>query len=656
MGGSDSRVADCIRPRLCVVALALADALALTSAVVVSLVLRFDDTPWPLVEHRYLHMHVPSLLLSLVLYLGVFAAFRLYRQAWRFASLDTLGAVLGANSIGIIGLIVVQTLIDGGTLPRSVLVMVWLAGAVLTGGLRVVLRLVSNARHRGNSEIKETRRNGSLKRAVILGAGTNGARVLRAVCEDASIHYNVIGFLDDDPRKAGIYVSNVRVLGPIEMLRQLLARGAVDEVIVALPKIDGRRLREHVMECRRRRLPVKVVPQVRDMLNGKATVQLEDFSVEDLLRREPVRVSIAEVGAYVKGKRVLVTGAGGSIGSELCRQIMSLRPAELVLLGHGENSIHRIWIELRRDHPDSASRLHYRIASVAHKQRLSQVFEQCEPQVVFHAAAHKHVPMMEVNEQEAIENNVLGTHHVAELCGRMGVERMVLLSTDKAAEPCSIMGATKRVCEEVLRSASALWPDTRYVTVRFGNVLGSRGSVVPIIRDQIRCGGPVSVTHPEMTRYFMTIPEAVTLVLQAGAIGKSGELYLLEMGEPIRILDLATDMIRLCGFEPGVDIHIEFTGIRPGEKLHECLTAPCEDIRKTPWEGLSLVRRPTSLAPAEMWDAVNRLELVAGCGSPAEARKALREIVERSLTQPATWRPPDQQRMPQTFRFRSLEA
>jgi len=487
------------------------------------------------------------------------------------------------------------------------------------------------------------RREAPPKRTLILGAAVDGVSVLRALREDPDLNYNVVGFLDDDPSKTGLYIGGVRVLGPLADLKQVLTSHNIDTIIVALPEISDGQIRRDIVECRRNGVPVKVVPRISDVLTGKP-IRLVDFSVEDLLKRTPSLTNIAEIGTYLTDKRVLVTGAGGSIGSELCRQIISLRPASLVLLGHGENSIHQIYRELQAGYQELADRIQYAIASVSNASRINQVFEQHQPQVVFHAAAHKHVPMMESNEQEAVHNNVIGTRCVAEACGRWGVERVVLISTDKAADPCCVMGATKWLCEEVFRAMAHYWTETAYIAVRFGNVLGSRGSVVPIFCEQIERGGPVTLTHPEMTRYFMTVTEAVRLVLQAGAVGKSDELYLLDMGKPVKIVELAKEIVRLNGLDPETDIEFEYTGIRPGEKLHEQLVSDTEIIEPTCWKGLSVIRRPQYFTPAQMMDALRQLENVANRGSATETRKILDELLARrrskceAVSQAESWK------------------
>ena len=609
------------------IVLALADVGMLLFSIAVSFKLRFDGLPWMSIYEAHIQHHLSSLPVVIGLYLGIFWAFRLYRCAWRYASLEMLWGVVYANTIAVACLIVVQSLADENTFPRSVLVMLWMAGIALIGGSRVALRMLSASHQRRKSNQQSDRMDSSLKRVIILGGGVNGVRVLKTIQDDPVPGYHVIGFLDDDPQKWGMYLRNIKVLGPLTILKQLLTDHAVDEMIVATADTSNPRVREYVMLCRKHKLPVKAIPEFRDVVAGKAGLQLVDFSVEDLLRRPSASIDITNIGGYLSGRRVLVTGAGGSIGSELCRQIESLNPASLVLVGHGENSIHQIYQELQVEYPDMTDRIHYAIASVSQEARINQVIEYYRPQVVFHAAAHKHVPMMETNEQEAVQNNVLGTSYVSKICGQFDVERFVLISTDKAADPCSVMGATKWLCEEIMRAQAVLWPNTAYITVRFGNVLGSRGSVIPMFCDQIKRGGPVTVTHPDMTRFFMTIPEAVRLVLQAGAVGNTSELYLLDMGESIRILDIAKDTILMHGLEPGVDIPIQFTGVRPGEKLHEQLISEDERIEHIPWEGLLAVRRPVYYTPDELMATLGLFEHTVNHGSSLEVRELLNEVV-----------------------------
>lgn len=615
------------------------DVLAVCGALALSLMLRFDGMPLSQIYHEYLRQHLTSLPVTAILYVSVFAAFRLYRCAWRFASLEILWGVIFASSAGLLGSIVVQYAVDGSILPRSVLIIFWLLSILFVGGVRVLLRLASLSQHFGSRAVSILKRDLRPRRIVILGGGSNGVQVLNGLRDDHGPAYDVVGFLDDNPNKHGLYIRDVRVLGPVSELYKLLDARAVDEVLIALPEAAGDEIREYVMACRKQKVIVKVIPALREMLNGKGMPRIEEISVEDLLRRVPAKIDRAEIGKFLRGKRVMVTGAGGSIGSELCRQILALNPATLVLLGHGENSIHRIWQELCHRYSEQADSVRVVIASVADEVRMNQVIHEHRPQVVFHAAAHKHVPIMEENVLEAVLNNVIGTSCVAEACGRARVECMVLISTDKAVYPASVMGATKWLCERILRAMVGQYRDTNYVTVRFGNVLGSRGSVVPIFHDQISRGGPVTVTHPEMTRYFMIIPEAVKLVLEAGAVGRPGELYLLDMGKPVRIVDMAHDMIRLCGYEPDVDIPVVFTGPRPGEKLHESLVGDGEMIEPAFGEGMSIVRCPESFSPAEVIDIVRQCRQLVNRGDSSEMYDYLTQIIPELSTQTLIGRP-----------------
>ncbi len=587
------------------------DALALLGALVLAAAMRFDGLNLARGYSSEIRSHMLSALATLVLYIGIFAIFRLYRYAWRFAGLQTLQGVIFANSAGVAVLFGMQMAIDHRSFPPNTLVLFWMLSIAFVGGVRIILRLASIGQLYGGRAVRILQQDLCPKRVVILDGGSNGARVLSAIREDPDLRYEVIGFLDDRPSKQGIYIRDARVLGPLSHLHKLLADRAVDEVLIALPEASGKEIREYVMACRKNRIPVRIIPALRDVLNGNGHPHFEEISVDDLLRRPPVRTDLTKIGSYITGKRVLVTGAGGSIGSELCRQIIARNPASLILLGHGENSIHRICQELHGLWPAAPEKLHMVIASVADETRMNQVFGRHQPHVVFHAAAHKHVPIMEENVIEAVKNNVLGTNCVADACGRFGVERMVLISSDKAVYPCCVMGATKWLSEEVLRGCVPVHPRTTYVTVRFGNVLGSRGSVVPIFHEQIKQGGPVTITHPEMTRYFMSIPEAVALVLQAGAIGGTGELLVLDMGQPVKIMDLACDMIRLCGYEPGKDIEVVFSGIRPGERLHEQLTMDDEWRQAASCEGMSVISRPGYRTEAELLVVMRNLRQLA---------------------------------------------
>lgn len=608
-------------------AVVLGDGLSLAACFAAALLLRFEGQSADSIYHTYVEPRVWTILASIAVYLLLHRAFRLHRREWRFAGLEMLRPVTCANSLGLLGLIALEFFVGGDSLPRSVLLRFWMLSIAATGGLRVAMRLTDTSIRR-----MKACRSSPAKRAVIVGSRSPGALALKAIREHQDSNYNIIGFLDDDPGRTGMYISNVRVLGRIDLLGQLMAKKAIDEVIIALPPGHMRSVSPYISECKRRNLPVRLVPDLNRFPSALDGSDSTDIPTDSLLRRAVVKSSGVSTGDYVSGKNVLVTGAGGSIGLELCRQILSYAPRSLVLLGHGENAIHNAWQELSLDYPDQADRLHCVIASVADDNRISAVFDDYRPDIVFHTAAHKHVPLMEVNEPEAVSNNVMGTAHVADASGRYGVERFVLISTDKAADPCSIMGGTKWLCGEVLRASAVIWPDTRYVTVRFGNVLGSRGSVVTIFQEQIKRGGPVTVTHPEMTRFFMTTPEAVHLVIQAGAIGESGGLYLLEMGQPIRLMDLAEDMIRQHGLEPGVNIEIKICGIRPGERLHEQLISERERIEASEVEGILIVQRPKYFEVSEFMEVLAHLDEMAASGNAAEVRRFLESVIDTGRT------------------------
>ncbi len=503
---------------------------------------------------------------ALTVKIPVYYFFGLYRRLWIYASTNELRLIIVAVTTasvltgGVMLVLISLGWIQPG-MPRSALGIDWLISLILIGGSRFVLRILAE---QSSAQVTDKTR-----RALIIGAGDAGALVVRELQKSSSLNLLPVGFLDDDPAKQDHNIYGVTVIGRIDQLEMALDTRQVDEVIIAIPAAPGRIIRLVNDVCRRKGITSRIIPGIYELIGGKVSVnRLREVDITDLLRREPVRIDDRLIGATLGGKRILITGAGGSIGSELCRQVARWNPSELILLGHGENSIFDILLELNGDFP--ALSIQPVIADVRHENRIEEVFKQHQPQVVFHAAAHKHVPLMEVNVEEAFTNNVIGTKVIVEAAGRHGVERLVLISTDKAVRPVSVMGATKRLAELVVLDA-AQQHDLPYSVVRFGNVLGSRGSVVPIFKSQIARGGPVMVTHPDMHRYFMTIPEAVHLVLQAASMGAGGEVFMLNMGGQVRILDLAEDLIRLSGLEPHRDIEIQFSGIRPGEKLREDL-------------------------------------------------------------------------------------
>uniref|UniRef100_UPI002ACEC9D0 polysaccharide biosynthesis protein n=1 Tax=Anaerolinea sp. TaxID=1872519 RepID=UPI002ACEC9D0 len=461
--------------------------------------------------------------------------------------------------------------------PRSVLIIDFFLSVFAAGGLRFTLRLLAESRI--NQAIQEGAGLRQPQKVLIVGAGDAGALVVRELQKNPQLNLIPIGFLDDNPAKQRQQIYGVPVVGTLSDLEKVIDQTRAQQVIIAIPSAAGRVVRLVADACRAKGVPFRTMPGIYELLGGTVSVsRLREVDITDLLRRNPVQIDESLVGATLSGKVVLITGAGGSIGRELCRQVARWGPSELILLGHGENSIFEALMELRENFPSLLFRPV--IADVRDYGRIRNVFLRHRPEIVFHAAAHKHVPLMELNVEEAVTNNVLGTMNVVSAALESGVERLVMVSTDKAIRPANIMGATKRLAEMIVLDA-ARRSGRSYSVVRFGNVLGSRGSVVPLFKRQIARGGPVTVTHPEMRRYFMTIPEAVHLVLQASAMGEGGETFVLNMGEQIRILDLAEDLIRLSGLEPGKDIEIVFTGIRPGEKLSEDLWDEGVPIEKT---------------------------------------------------------------------------
>ncbi len=501
--------------------------------------------------------------------LGVFYLTGLYRRLWRYASIHELLVIVGSVTLGSV-VIYAALLLTGYTLPKSVHMISWLLNGLFVGTSRLFIRVLAYVQH------KQSR---PLSRVLIIGAGDAGAMLAREIEQRYFDEKKIVGFIDDDQYKIGQMMYGSSVLGSTQDISSIVQKNAIDEIIIAMPSVSGHIVRNIMQKCKNTGCKVKMLPGLYELIDGRVSVnQLRDVAIEDLLRRDPINLDMNQISRFLTGKRILVTGAGGSIGSEICRQVAKLSPSGLLLLGKGENSIYEIHQELIDKHNEL--NIVPVIADIRDENRIHSIFEQYQPQVVFHAAAHKHVPLMEAQPQEAVRNNIFGTKTVAEAADQAGAEVFIMISTDKAVNPTSVMGATKRVAELVIQNLSEK-SRTKFAAVRFGNVLGSRGSVIPLFKKQIARGGPITITDPEMKRYFMTIPEATQLVLQAGAMAQGGEVFVLDMGEPVKILDMACDLIELSGLRPYKDIDIKFCGLRPGEKLFEELLTAEEGTKAT---------------------------------------------------------------------------
>jgi FlaA1/EpsC-like NDP-sugar epimerase len=590
-----------------------------------ALMLRVDDA---FSNPRYLWPLLVYTLAGLPVWVGVFIASGMYSRNWQYASIAELGVILKAvflatalNSALFFFVLRPLGLIPE-SFPRSIPFLTGLLILVLVGGTRLSVRLVDRLRRQREFAGR------SYKQLLVFGAGEAGQMMVRELQRNPQLGLNAVAFLDDDPKKHRTFIHGVPVVGGRDSIASVVRDYHVEQAIIAMPTASGRAIREIAALCLDNGLAVKTVPGMFELLNGSVTVnKLRDVEIDDLLRREPVREERDVVAPMLRGKRVLVTGAGGSIGGELCRQIARCEPEQVILLGHGENSIFFQKNELVASFPEVA--FEAVIADVRDEPRIRAVMARYQPEIVFHAAAHKHVSLMELNVEDAVLNNVHGTRVVLDAVIEHGGKAFVLISTDKAVKPTSVMGATKRVAELYVH-ARALETGNRYVAVRFGNVLGSRGSVVPLFKQQIARGGPVTVTHPDVRRYFMTIPEAVQLVLQAATLGRGGEIFALDMGEPVRIVDLAEDLIRLSGLQVGQDIDIVFTGLRPGEKLREELFVPAEAYERTVRAKIFVARnglRATSDAHAELYAAMDKLTAYAKSGATWRVLEQLADML-----------------------------
>jgi FlaA1/EpsC-like NDP-sugar epimerase len=601
------------------------DAVLAASAPFVLYALRFESLSVP---PDQLRNAIIFALVSVPARLAVYWMFGVYRTLWRFASIAEMELVVIAAIAGSL----VAAAFGAGVLPAYDVITSRVPLSVLfNGGVLSVLLLAAPRllmRMGGWHSLGLGSRKHTPRNVVIAGAGAAGQMILKEIHGNPALGLNPVGFIDDDPSRQGLRIGHLPILGTLQEVTKIAPKYRVEEVIIAMPTASGAVVRSIVQAAVDLGIKTRTMPSLGEILTGEVSVEtLRSVEIQDLLRREPVRTDLHQVARLAQDRTVLVTGAGGSIGSELCRQLAVLGPSAVVLVGHGENPIFEILNELRRKHP--ALRIAPVIADIRDERRVREIFTAHRPFAVFHAAAHKHVPLMEENVVEAVTNNVLGTRNIVDAAIEHGVKHFVFISTDKAVHPTNVMGATKRVAEHVVRRAAQKY-NKNFVAVRFGNVLGSRGSVVPTFVQQIQEGGPVTVTHPEMRRYFMTIPESVQLVLQAGAMGKGGETFMLDMGEPVRVVDLARDLIRLSGLVEGQDIEIQFTGIRPGEKLYEEMFFSDELAERT--EHPKVLRGRTDTIDNWSERLINQLIHSAIAGDTPENLKAMLRLIVPDFT------------------------
>lgn len=606
------------------------DAIVFLTLPVIALVIRFDGN---IEFDQYGSGLVAIMILFTVIKLGIFFTSGMYQKYWRYASIDEMTHITFVT----VAAIAIQTIVfflfynftnlPFDTVPRSIPLIDGLLTIIAVGWIRFSARLIDRT--------TERRGNGQGERVLIIGAGKAGITLAGEMQRNPQYGLKPIGLIDDDSDKLDLRIRGLRVLGDRTLIPQVIQTHEVYRVVIAIPSASGKDIRDIVNICKQCKVRVSTLPSLFEIIDQHVRVDsLRDVQIEDLLRREPVKIDSAKVASFIYGKKVLITGAGGSIGSEICRQVVGFNPCEVKLLGHGENTIFEIQSELqkalsaiRKEHPGrSLPKVTSFIADIRSQPRLEHLFDSFKPDVIFHAAAHKHVPMMELNAAEAVSNNVLGTRTVLNIASKYDVENFVMISTDKAVNPTSIMGASKRAAE-ILVLQAAKQTGNRYVCVRFGNVLGSRGSVVPIFQQQILNGGPVTVTHKDMRRYFMTIAESVQLVLQSSVTGKSGEIFVLDMGEPIRIVDLAQDLIRLSGLEVDKDIEIRYSGLRPGEKLFEELFISGEEYAPTEHSKALIACNASQTVPDGFDDLMEELAIASKIDNERLIRETFKKII-----------------------------
>ena len=600
-----------------VIFLVLMDCFCVCFSVFFALFTRFEFDFKALEKSEFLESVPESAGIGIACLIVIFWLFKLYNSLWEFAGAEEFVRLVTASAaVSAVQWLLLRAL--GIGLPRSFPVLFFLFLAITVFCVRFSYRVLRHIRHSANSS--------ALRRTMVIGAGAAGFMTIRELASSERSENKVLCVIDDDVQKHGKYIKGVKIVGGRDKIVSAAEKYRIEEIIFAIPTATNAQRKEIFDICSKTKCTLKTIPGLYQLSNGEVSVsQIRKIEIEDLLGREPVRIDMQGIEDDIRGATVLVTGGGGSIGSELCRQLAGYAIRQLIIFDIYENNAYEIQQELLRDLPGIESRMKVLIGSVRDEERVDWLFRTYRPDFVFHAAAHKHVPLMEESPCEAVKNNIFGTLNVAKAAEKYGAKRFLLISTDKAVNPTSVMGASKRVCEMIIQSMNRRCSGTDFVAVRFGNVLGSNGSVIPLFKKQIEKGGPVTVTHPDIIRYFMTIPEAVSLILQAGAYAKGGEIFVLDMGEPVKIDHLARRMIRLSGYEPDVDIKIAYTGLRPGEKLYEELLMSEEGMRKTP-NKMIYIGSPIAFDEENF---IDELEQLRGLENSAfdEIRAKLREVV-----------------------------
>lgn len=592
--------------------LVVSDLLLINLAIFMALIFRFDGS----IPSFYLGIYLKTTAYLSLIKLIVYGMFGLYKSLWRYASIDELLQLFFAVAVESV-LTFLFGQYTGLQLPRSVYAISGLLTFLFIGGSRFSLRITARLKNIVVYDMDNK------ARVLVVGAGEAGSIVIKELKKHIELNSIPVAVVDDDKKKHGANIHGVPVKGGRDAIKRIIADQNIDEIIIALPSVPKSELKSILQICKDTKCKLKMLPGVYEIIDEKVSINaIRDVNIEDLLGRDPVRLNTEEIASYITDETILVSGGGGSIGSELCRQIARFNPKKLIILDIYENNAYDLQHELKHTYKDKLQ-LEVLIGSVRDKQRMEDIYRTYKPGVVFHAAAHKHVPLMEVNPAEAIKNNVLGTLNMAQCSDSFGVKKFILISTDKAVNPTNVMGATKRIAEMIVQSMDRQ-SKTEFAAVRFGNVLGSNGSVIPLFKKQIAQGGPVTVTDPEITRFFMTIPEAAQLVIQAGAMAEGGEIFILDMGQSVKIVDLAKDLIRLSGFEPDIDIKIVFTGLRPGEKLYEELLLAEEGIEDTRHKSI-FIGKPLEISHNEVLDGIKSLE---NCLGDSDAlRRCLNGIV-----------------------------